>query len=98
MLLAAAPIAERPSVSIIPAPMNTMAYSFTSINRVNFVRSTGIVMKKRLPTQAATRIKENNSLQAILKEQYLLTYVEQPDLLGKTEDDNTDNKSERTQH
>ncbi len=55
-------------------------------------------MKKRLPTQAATRIKENNSLQAIVKEQYLLTYVEQPDLLGKTEDDNTDNKSERTQH
>jgi hypothetical protein len=54
----AAPIAELPSVSIIPAPMNTIAYSFASTNLVNFVRSTGIVIKDRLPIQAATKAKE----------------------------------------
>jgi hypothetical protein len=58
ILLAAAPIAELPTVSIIPAPMNTIAYSFASTNLVNFVRSTGIVIKDRLPIQAATKAKE----------------------------------------
>jgi hypothetical protein len=54
--LATTPTALCPTVSIIPAAINTIAYSFVSTNFVNFVRRTGKEIKNKLPTQAAKLI------------------------------------------
>ncbi len=66
MRLAAAPTAEWASVSIMPAPMNTTAYSFFSTSKVSFVRRIGIVINDRPPIQTATRRKKNNNIQVIV--------------------------------
>jgi hypothetical protein len=53
MALDAAPMALSPTVSMMAAAMNTMAYSLGATNLLNFALSTGSVMKNRLPMQAA---------------------------------------------
>jgi hypothetical protein len=57
--LATTPTALCPTVSIIPAAINTIAYSFISTSFVSFVRRIGKEIKNKLPTQAAKKISFN---------------------------------------
>jgi hypothetical protein len=49
-------------VSMMPAAMNTMAYSLFLMALVNFVRRTGIDINDKLPMQTAKQVRKKKTV------------------------------------